>query len=203
MISGKTDRRTERTRQALMTAFIGEMLSRGYSEISVEEIAERANVGRSTFYAHYRSKEDILKESVARPSSLLSILVGGDVPLEMVVMQLMHFHEQRTRNGTFFRDPIRRIWVSVLAGMIEPRLVKVARNSRAQPQLPLPFIAMQIAEAQIALIANWLMVRPALKGEALAEALIASTRANLVALLGVRPDASLTIPGERLKIVQG
>ena len=42
----KPDRRTERTRQALMMAFVGEVLSRGYVDVSVEDIVARANVGR-------------------------------------------------------------------------------------------------------------------------------------------------------------
>lgn len=203
MATAKVDRRAARTRQSLMMAFVGEMLSRGYAEISVEDIVKRANVGRSTFYMHFKSKEDILKVSVARPSSVLSILVGGDVPVDNVVMQLEHFHEQRTRNGTFFREPTRRIWIGVLADMIEPRLTKVARAARAQPLLPLPLIALQIAEDQIALVANWLTRRPALKADVVADALIASTRANLAALLRVRPDVSLLIPGEKLRFVRG
>ncbi len=200
MTAVKTDRRTQRTRQALMTAFVGEVLTRGYEDVSVEDIVTRANVGRSTFYMHYKSKHDLLRESITRPSTILSLLVGGDITVEMLVPQLAHFHEQRHRNGTFFRDPARRLWAKRLGEMIEPRLAKIARQTHAQPALPLPFIALQLAEAQIALVANWLTDKPALKADAVAAAMIATTRGSLCAMLGLRADMSILIPGEKLKV---
>ncbi|MEU0633734.1 TetR/AcrR family transcriptional regulator [Streptomyces sp. NPDC005989] len=54
------DRRVRRTRAALRQALVELVLERGFHAITVEEIAERADVGRATFYAHYRDKEDLL-----------------------------------------------------------------------------------------------------------------------------------------------
>lgn len=54
------DRRVRRTRAALRQALVELVLDRGFQAITVEEIAERADVGRATFYAHYRDKEDLL-----------------------------------------------------------------------------------------------------------------------------------------------
>ncbi len=78
MKTKKPDRRSERSRAALMKAFIDLVLSEGYESVTVERIAERANIGRSTFYMHYKGKEDILKQSITRPSSHLAIIVGHD-----------------------------------------------------------------------------------------------------------------------------
>ena len=44
----RPDRRPERTRQALVAALIELILERGYETLTVEEVAERANIGRST-----------------------------------------------------------------------------------------------------------------------------------------------------------
>jgi AcrR family transcriptional regulator len=195
----KPDRRTERTRQALKSAFVAEVLSRSYDDISVEDIVKRANVGRSTFYMHYKSKDDLLRDSISRPSTVLAIIVGGDVTAEIVAPQLAHFHEQRARNGTFFRDPIRRIWVKRLAEMIEPRLMKLVRATHSRPALPPSLIAMQVAENQIALITNWLTQRPGIAAAVVAEALIATTCASLRAFLGVPADSPILIPGEKLR----
>ena len=197
----KPDRRTERTRHALMMAFVGEVLTRGYDEVSVEDIVKRANVGRSTFYMHYKSKDDLLRESISRPSSVLAVIAGGDVTHDIVVPQLIHFHEQRARNGTFFRDPIRRIWVKRLAEMIEPRLLKLIRATRAHPSLPVPLIALQIAESQIAFITNWLTMKPGIAAPVIADSLIAMTRADLRALLNLPTNAAILIPGEKLRVV--
>lgn len=58
------DRRVTRTRDALRRAMVELILERGFEAISISEIAERANVGRSTFYAHYADKEDLLQGSM-------------------------------------------------------------------------------------------------------------------------------------------
>ena len=111
MSARKQDRRTARTRTALMSAFVDLMLTRGYPDVSVEDVAARADVGRSTFYLHFRSKEDILKQSLTRPSAVLAALVGQEVPQASVVAQLDHFHSQRRLNHVFFAHPARDIWV--------------------------------------------------------------------------------------------
>jgi AcrR family transcriptional regulator len=201
MAPAKTDRRTQRTQAALMSAFVDLVLTRGYDATTVEDIAARANVGRSTFYMHHKNKEAILRLSLTRPSGALAIIVGHDVGVETLVPALAHFQEQRAVNRVFFSDPIRAIWISCLAGMIEPRLTKLARQTRAHPVLPLPLIAAQIAEAQIALITRWLTGRAPIKPAAIAEALIAATRALTIALLRCPPGAPLFLPGETLKIV--
>lgn len=198
----KPDRRTERTRAALMSAFIEIFLADGYEAVTVERIAERANVGRSTFYMHYTGKEDILKISMTRPSSHLAILVGHDVKPEALLGILEHFYQQRKKNRVFFAWPVRPIWVRCLAEMIVPRLSAVSRNARGRPILPLPLIATQIAEAQIALVTHWLTGNIAVKPEAVAEALIGTTQAMLSSLLRCKPDASLFIPGEKLRYVE-
>lgn len=196
------DRRTERTRAALMSAFIAILLEEGFEAVTVERVAERANVGRSTFYMHYTGKEDILRQCMARPSSVLAVLVGHDLPPDVLIRQLEHFHGQRARNHVFFAGPVRASWVKCLAGLIEPRLAKLAQHTRARPVLPLPLAAAQIAEGQLALISNWLTGKAAVKVDAVAEALTATTRANVAALLRLSPDAPLLIPGEKLKFVQ-
>ncbi|WP_051132977.1 TetR/AcrR family transcriptional regulator [Nocardia paucivorans] len=54
------DRRIRRTRDALHLALIESMLERGYERVTVSDIIARADIGRSTFYAHYRDKDDLL-----------------------------------------------------------------------------------------------------------------------------------------------
>jgi len=54
------DRRVQRTRQLLQDALVSLILEKGYQKITIQEIIDRANVGRSTFYSHYRDKDDLL-----------------------------------------------------------------------------------------------------------------------------------------------
>jgi AcrR family transcriptional regulator len=61
----KIDRRVSRTRNALREALLSLIEEQDYSTITVEEITARANIGRTTFYLHYRDKEDLLLEELA------------------------------------------------------------------------------------------------------------------------------------------
>ena len=67
------DRRIARTRDALHKALISLVLERGYEAVTIKDVVNRANVGRSTFYAHYLSKEDLLTAEMA---GLRKLLVG-------------------------------------------------------------------------------------------------------------------------------
>jgi len=58
--NNKPDRRVQRSRQALRNALLELIKDKKYDSISVEEITQRANLGRATFYLHYKDKEDLL-----------------------------------------------------------------------------------------------------------------------------------------------
>jgi AcrR family transcriptional regulator len=51
------DRRVRRTRRALQQALVALVADRGYDRITVQDVLDRADVGRSTFYAHFRDKD--------------------------------------------------------------------------------------------------------------------------------------------------
>jgi AcrR family transcriptional regulator len=65
------DRRAARTRKALHEALISLILRKGYEPITIKDIIEEADVGRSTFYAHYTSKEDLLRKGFEELRRLL------------------------------------------------------------------------------------------------------------------------------------
>lgn len=82
MLSGKTplrlprqdaiDRRVARTRQALYDALVTLILERSYDAITVPDVLRAANVGKSTFYQHFTSKDDLLARSLERLRAALT-----------------------------------------------------------------------------------------------------------------------------------
>jgi AcrR family transcriptional regulator len=55
----KLDRRIRRTRDQLGDALVALILEKPFAAITVQDVLDRAGVGRSTFYTHYRDKEDL------------------------------------------------------------------------------------------------------------------------------------------------
>ncbi len=66
------DRRVQKTRKLLQTALIELMAEEDYQSITVRKILDRANVGRSTFYAHFGDKDQLLHSCLESLSALFA-----------------------------------------------------------------------------------------------------------------------------------
>jgi AcrR family transcriptional regulator len=75
------DRRVGRTTKTLHHALISLILKKNYEAITIQEICDAANVGRSTFYAHYTSKDDLHQRGI---ENLRKVLADGrrDAPVD-------------------------------------------------------------------------------------------------------------------------
>ncbi len=62
----KSDRRPQRTRRQLSRALVGLITEKRFDDITVQNVIDRADVGRSTFYTHFRDKEDLLQKDLER-----------------------------------------------------------------------------------------------------------------------------------------
>src|SRR5215469_94292 len=71
----RIDRRIQKTKRGLSQALVELILEKGYEQITVQDILDRANVGRSTFYAHYENKELLLVDG---PRNLGLSLFSGE-----------------------------------------------------------------------------------------------------------------------------
>lgn len=95
------DRRIQRTRRALRDALLALLVERGWDDLSVQDICTRADVGRSTFYLHFPSKEELLVGSLddlrrgLSAAARAATKAGTARPLSFVHGLLEHVYEQR------------------------------------------------------------------------------------------------------------
>jgi len=60
----KLDPRVVRTRQQLRAALVSLIEEKGFDALTVQDITDRAELNRATFYLHYRDKQDLLEKSL-------------------------------------------------------------------------------------------------------------------------------------------
>jgi AcrR family transcriptional regulator len=159
----KFDRRSNRTQQSLRKAIKEIILEKHYDEITVQNIIDRADVGRSTFYAHYRDKEDLFRGDWERFLGFLiqhidfeKIGKGGFVPIKMLFQHLIDFHPfYRVIVKSRKSERLFRIGQNHLAKAIERKLTLLPGNE--QPAfVPIPIMANYLANEIFTLLLWWL-----------------------------------------------
>lgn len=119
------DRRVQRTRQALREALVALILERGWDEVSVQHVCDRANIGRSTFYTHFADKEELLigtLDDLRKGLRELSPIQPGARPLGFVRGVVAHADEQRRlfravigkRSGHVIQQRFRQVLIALV-----------------------------------------------------------------------------------------
>lgn len=133
------DRRSRRTRQKLHAALADLLTRRPYARIRVEQICERAGVGRSTFYAHFADKDDVKRHGLDHLAAALDAAGRQiDRPYAFCEVLFSHAAERRElvcalRGGR--GDVVSRERLAAIVGEAMRR--EFARNSGAKGDEPL------------------------------------------------------------------
>lgn len=155
------DRRVARTRAALYDALVALMLRRLYAEIDVQDIVAEANVGRSTFYAHFSGKDDLLARSLerlrpvfadGRAAQLRKPRIGS---CEGTLALFRHVHEFRHLLAAIDGSPARAIVVDAIEAELGRFLTPFA-VSRAHNGMPRELVLRFITGTFVAVMTWWL-----------------------------------------------
>jgi AcrR family transcriptional regulator len=168
----------------LLNAFRDLILERGYDRLTVRDVIDHANVGRSTFYDHFENIEDLFEQSITPLLATLAGATEANSDQKRIQMVVAHFWANRDLSRIVMAGPTRPLMSRILSKLIEERLTKRARNPRGKkPVISINLIAAHLAEAQLGLLTAWLSETSACDASSLADALHASTNSAASALL--------------------
>jgi AcrR family transcriptional regulator len=159
-------------------------LERGYDAIGPAEVAEFANVGRSTFYEHYAGLDDLLAQTLHSQLTVLaegSLRVASDSAITRVVQ---HFWDNRRVARAMLAGGASVVIARLLAERFEVALRAVGHERGGDYACPVKLIAVQLAAGQLAVLKAWLTGAVSASAEFIAQVLQASSCATAAALAG-------------------
>jgi AcrR family transcriptional regulator len=162
------DRRIARTRAMLQHAMNSLIMKKGYEAITIKDICDTANVARSTFYAHYTSKDDLKRSGFEPLRKLLvdrqreALATPGDIKDRSFGFSLAMFEHARDhrdhyralvggRGGTVSLGAIRQI----LSNLVRNELMAIADRKPADV-IPRELVVQYVVGAYMALMTWWL-----------------------------------------------
>jgi AcrR family transcriptional regulator len=156
------DLRARRTRDQLAWALVALMHEKAYDEISVQEIAERADVGRSTFYAHFQDKDEMLvRHNVVFGQAMGERLTWDETaqsyrfPIHFLFSHVQHMrpvYDSLAKSRKL--DLLLKVWQLNMTEVFEKRIA-TARNGAAEA-LPATLLAHHLANTVVTLLVWWI-----------------------------------------------
>jgi AcrR family transcriptional regulator len=140
------DRRVRRTRKLLHEAFIAVVIEKGYEKTTVQDILDRADVGRSTFYVHYRDKEALLTASFDEmrdqlERELADITAADPIDVALPAALLFEHASRNTRvyralcgrqGGALVQRYLRRLIGDLLRERLRPQFTQTGTDVPAE-----------------------------------------------------------------------
>jgi len=158
------DRRVQKSKVAIKNAFLELMSEKNFDQITIQDISDRANVGRRTIYDHYMDKFDLLDKLIEEHINELRKLCESAAQLSFTEGNLMWFEYFECNYSFFytmlvskgapaFRNHFLEFVIDELEGEVD---ITKGKNQGLSKDLLLNFFGAAIVETVIAWITNGL-----------------------------------------------
>lgn len=162
MKQDKQDRRSQRTRQLVGSAMMELLSEKRYDAITVQDILDRAGIGRSTFYSHYFDKEDvhasIMEQMLERMNQQLFDRHAGQGIVPSLELFQHIYQDCRHFRAVAGGPTDERLWEMMqteLGRIIEQALISAGEGT-SPPSIPLTVVSAYLAGAFLNLLKWWL-----------------------------------------------
>jgi len=169
MNDAREDRRVRRTRRLLQEALLALSLEKGYDQVTIQELLERADVGRATFYAHFRDKDDLLlsgsaevreswRQNLAAAATRDSdgSAVGFELAQALFEHAASHRRLYRALVGRRAGAVVLKYASEQLVTLLREHLDEVVASRRLSPAVPPEVTVQYLASALLGTLTWWL-----------------------------------------------
>jgi AcrR family transcriptional regulator len=159
----RVQRRVARTKAAIEDAFVQLVLERGYDKVTVEDITDRADLARATFYVHYPNKEAVQFAVFNRlTEDLVQRIANQGGPWNVVPRDVIQAaYKQAADMPDLYRACLsdartRQAHLSTLSRYAEQNFRDRLTALGNQPRVPIPVMARAFVGAHVAILEAWL-----------------------------------------------
>jgi len=160
----RADRRTQRTRRRLSGALVELVKEKRFDDITVQNVIERADVGRATFYSHFRDKEDLFEQQWEQFNERLAQQIDWDKAGKDSFVPVASFFQHLQEVQPFYRGLVRsrkidamfKRGIEYLTNHIETGLNQRLKPGARPVDVPIPILSNYLASEFFALLKWWL-----------------------------------------------
>ncbi len=157
------DRRVRRTKQRLDEALESLIIEKGYDKTTVQDLIDRADVGRSTFYAHYETKDDLLISWVDQLAAEMELDMAEQQTDAGSIMPSLALFRHMAEAHHVYKAMIGSRGIDIATEMVHSSLLRHARSglerrpdASDQTTIPIEVRAEFLAGSLLALLTWWI-----------------------------------------------
>lgn len=163
------DRRVRRTRKLLHRALISLVLEGNYDSITIQKILDRADTGRSTFYAHFKSKDELLISGIRElrdtlesaiqsersQSKLCEAVVGFSLPMFQHASEYREVYHAllNTHGWPIFRQHLEEMFDEIIRRECK---AEIQRLKKADSDVPVDLFVHYLTAGFFSVLTWWL-----------------------------------------------
>jgi AcrR family transcriptional regulator len=141
----KHDRRSQRTHHLLAEALVALLHEHRYTELTVQDILDRANIGRTTFYSHYWDKDDLLASEMERVIEVLCRHMPGSASGHGLAFPSLGMFQHLQEQYGLYRALVRSQAIDLVWATMKTRLTaQVEQHMRHALTKPATALAVRV-----------------------------------------------------------
>ena len=157
------DRRVRRTKQRLDDALVSLIIEKGYDKTTVQDLIDRADVGRSTFYAHYETKDDLVVGWVDQLATEMELHLAQQQTDAGSIMPSLALFRHLAEAHHVYKAMIGSRGIDIATEIVHSSLLRHARSglerrpdASDQTTIPIEVRAEFLAGSLLALLTWWI-----------------------------------------------